>query len=262
MSDNSNQNDPSMKEILGSIRRIISEDNAQTDTQDAGTGEDDETLELTDEVIGEVSDIDRHEPVLVTAHTLSSNALDEPEIRREPILGLHSPEETETDAAHSEESVVDIPELVSQEPPVLPDADQLSATAPELVQDTEPTSDDVVEESELILDEEIAEVTEPPLTEDPANAPDLEITEKSVDELVSATATSAAASALGELTRAMDEKTNKLRVGSGEATISDMVKEMIRPMLREWLDENLSGIVERVVRREIQKLVDRAEPDD
>ena len=262
MSDNSNQNDPSMKEILGSIRRIISEDNAQTDTQDAGTGEGDETLELTDEVIGEVSDMDRHEPVLVTANTLSSNVLDESEIRREPILGLHSPEEAETAAAHSEEPVVDIPELVSQEPPVLPDADQLGATTPELAQDREPTSDDAMEEPEQILDEEIAEVTEPTLTEESANAPGLEITEKSVDELVSATATSAAASALGELTRAMDEKTNKLRVGSGEATISDMVKEMIRPMLREWLDENLSGIVERVVRREIQKLVDRAEPDD
>ena len=50
MSDNSNQNDPTMKEILGSIRRIINEDNAQTGAENAGTGEDEDTLDLTDEV--------------------------------------------------------------------------------------------------------------------------------------------------------------------------------------------------------------------
>jgi cell pole-organizing protein PopZ len=83
-----------------------------------------------------------------------------------------------------------------------------------------------------------------------------------VETIVSESATAATASALGELTRAMDEKTNKLKIGAGDASISDIVKEMLRPMLREWLDENLPVIVERVVRREIQKLVDRAETDD
>ena len=47
MSDNSGQNDPQMKDILGSIRRIISEDNAQPA---AAVGEDEEILDLTDEV--------------------------------------------------------------------------------------------------------------------------------------------------------------------------------------------------------------------
>ena len=79
---------------------------------------------------------------------------------------------------------------------------------------------------------------------------------------VSDTTTSATAAALGELNKAMDEKAGRLRLGEGDATVSDIVKELVRPMLREWIDQNLPIIVERVVRREIQKLGDRAPDDD
>ena len=81
------------------------------------------------------------------------------------------------------------------------------------------------------------------------------------EDLVSETVSVAATSALGELSKAVAEKTGKTRFGEG-ATIEDMVKEMIRPMLREWLDEKLPGIVERLVRREIQNLADRAQDED
>ena len=105
------------------------------------------------------------------------------------------------------------------------------------------------------------QAAEPALTQ-PEPVPVVQPSSEPVEAIVSETATAATASALGELTRVMDEKTSKLKVGAGDASISDIVKEMLRPMLREWLDENLPVIVERVVRREIQKLVDRAETDD
>ena len=76
------------------------------------------------------------------------------------------------------------------------------------------------------------------------------------------TTSTATVEALGELSRAMDEKAGRLRLGEGDATVSDIVKELIRPMLRDWIDQNLPMIVERVVRREIQKLVDRTPDDD
>jgi cell pole-organizing protein PopZ len=37
-------------------------------------------------------------------------------------------------------------------------------------------------------------------------------------------------------------------------TIEDLVKEMLRPMLKSWLDENLPGLVERLVRAEIERV--------
>ncbi len=40
-------------------------------------------------------------------------------------------------------------------------------------------------------------------------------------------------------------------------TIEDMVKEILRPMLKDWLDRNLPPMVERIVEREIVRLTRR-----
>lgn len=230
MSDKSGQSDPSMNEILGSIKRIITEDSGQAGAAPAAGGDDgEEILDLTDEVKEAEGDAAWQEPTLTAVPAEQS----ESEVRREPILGLHAPSPTATGAAQepaeqpeqSQERPEETPVSAVQEPAAPAEVEQPTPIAAELAP-AEPAS------SEL------------------------------VGAIVSETATAATASALGELTRAMDEKTNKLKVGSGDATISDIVKEMLRPMLREWLDENLPGIVERIVRREIQKLVDRAEGDD
>ena len=37
-------------------------------------------------------------------------------------------------------------------------------------------------------------------------------------------------------------------------TLEDLVKDMMRPMLKSWLDDNLPGLVERVVRAEIERV--------
>jgi cell pole-organizing protein PopZ len=37
-------------------------------------------------------------------------------------------------------------------------------------------------------------------------------------------------------------------------TLEDLVKEMMRPMLKAWLDDNLPGLVERMVRAEIERV--------
>jgi uncharacterized protein len=37
-------------------------------------------------------------------------------------------------------------------------------------------------------------------------------------------------------------------------TLEDLVREMLRPMLKEWLDDNLPGMVERLVRAEIERV--------
>jgi cell pole-organizing protein PopZ len=37
-------------------------------------------------------------------------------------------------------------------------------------------------------------------------------------------------------------------------TLEDLVKDMLRPMLQSWLDNNLPGVVERLVRAEIERV--------
>jgi len=250
MSDKSGQNDPQMQDILGSIRRIISEDNAQP-AGAAAEHEDEEILELTEEVEPDEADVPRLDPN-VGAMPVEP---EEPEVRREPILGLHRPAPqppAEVPAAPAQEEMAAAPD----------EGDEIQIPA-EMMQEMEAP----MEEAPRTEPEPAPAIPEPvaqpaPTMPEPMAQPAPMAREETVREIVSETTTVATATALGELTRAMDEKTNKLKVGPGDTTISDMVKEMLRPMLREWLDENLPGIVERVVRREIQKLVDRAEAED
>ena len=43
-------------------------------------------------------------------------------------------------------------------------------------------------------------------------------------------------------------------IGTQGLTIENMIRDMMRPMLKDWLDENLPGVVERMVEREIARV--------
>lgn len=56
---------------------------------------------------------------------------------------------------------------------------------------------------------------------------------------------------------AVDHAFNSLAntvLGNNARTLEDLVKEMLRPMLKGWLDDNLPGLVERIVRAEIERV--------
>ena len=56
---------------------------------------------------------------------------------------------------------------------------------------------------------------------------------------------------------AVDSAFNSLAhtvLGQNARTLEDLVKEMLRPMLKSWLDDNLPGMVERIVRAEIERV--------
>ncbi len=220
MSNKSGQKDPSMEEILGSIRKIISEDNSEgAPSGQPAAGDDEEILDLTEEVPGEAGE-ERVEPVLTS---VADEPVPEPEPeeepRREPVFGAHpatEPQDTEPPETTGQQPEVEVGEPPTEEANAMPDTPESPQGA--------------------------------------AAAP--------ASNLVSDKATSATAVSLGELNKAVAEKSGA-RLGIGEGnTVEGMVKEMMRPMLRDWLDENLPGIVERLVKREIQNLVDRAQDDD
>jgi cell pole-organizing protein PopZ len=61
----------------------------------------------------------------------------------------------------------------------------------------------------------------------------------------------------GDTTTAVHAAFNTLAnsvLAPNSKTIEDLVKEMLRPMLKIWLDDNLPGLVERLVRAEIERV--------
>lgn len=53
--------------------------------------------------------------------------------------------------------------------------------------------------------------------------------------------------------RSFSKLSNLSTVGSN-VTIEEMMRDMLRPMLKEWLDENLPAMVERMVEQEIARV--------
>ena len=49
-------------------------------------------------------------------------------------------------------------------------------------------------------------------------------------------------------------KLNGLGLGNAGATLESLMRDMLRPMLKEWLDENLPSVVERMVEKEIARI--------
>jgi cell pole-organizing protein PopZ len=61
----------------------------------------------------------------------------------------------------------------------------------------------------------------------------------------------------GATTAAVDSAFNTLAqtvLVQNARTLEDLVREMLRPLLKGWLDDNLPGMVERLVRAEIERV--------
>src|ERR1700676_5265574 len=78
---------------------------------------------------------------------------------------------------------------------------------------------------------------EPPPLESPAAPPPQQILSRST--------VSAVESAFNTLANTV--------LSNNARTLEDLVKEMLRPMLKSWLDDNLPGLVERIVKAEIER---------
>ena len=231
MSDGKTEQDPSMEEILASIRRIISEDAAVDDSP--AEGDDlDNVLELTQMVQedGSTVDLSQSEP------TASSNAKTSSESVTEP--------EAEPDS-EPEDNAVTNPDSGSKAK-----ADEDPEPEPAVEPGGEPDP----------KPEAAAEIEgEPELKPEPESMP-----APKGKRLVSDASAEASVQSFSELSSALEPEENSspgLRVAESGRTVEDIVMELIKPMLREWLDNNLPPIVERLVKKEIRNLVRRSEPD-
>jgi hypothetical protein len=269
------QPEPSMEEILASIRRIISEDSAppqegagepakpaaaaaaeaapapasMVETASDGAATDDDALLLTEMVTEDGT-------VVSLADQGASAAAIEP--AAEPSL----PEPPVPEPA--------MPEPPAPIPPMAAESDalaELPRLEPELEPEPEPEPELGVSEPgaepephvELDMEPESEPMTEPEEPEMPKAARHPEMAEEPSERLVSDTTFAASTAALSQLSRTV-RRDKDFPLGGGRM-VEDLVREALEPMLREWLDANLAGIVERLVRQEIERMVRRAEED-
>ncbi len=219
------EKEPTMEEILSSIRKIIADDDAPTAAEpepaasDAGVFEDEDMLAEND------ADAESEADVLAAISQSMAEATQELEAAEEPatedsfdfVVEEDSFETFEDDDFEGVEDFAEAEATVELEP----------------VEDTfEPVAEAAPEPQ-----------PEPPVQEEtPMTARAAPLTD---------TATvSAAAGVFGKLL----EKVEFGEEAGGATTIDALVREMLRPMLKEWLDDNLPAIVEKQVEAEVQRI--------
>ena len=262
MSEPKRDDEPTMEEILASIRKIISEDDpvtAEAATEDAAEDAP-EPMELTQMVSEDGSVVDLRAERQANPKPAAKESLGEEPVGEEAAEAPTDPGSDE----ESESAVVEplVPqgtrvhaELISEDE----DAIQLEP------QDPEPASRD----SELELVPEIEPEIEPEAEfeidaetkpEDLADIEEVRAIQAAADpepeSLVSAEATAAATAAMSRL----KDRLAAAGVGGGsDKSIEALVRETVAPHLKSWLDRNLPELVERIVREEIEKLVKQTE---
>jgi len=257
--------EPSMEEILASIRRILKEDDRGTP---ARVDLDDDVLLLDASMVAKSPDLASgtelppendlaaaHPEAPVTSYHSEMHIASEPapmtvDLAVEPLATapetvLFDPPETELE--------LPAPEIFIAAPEPEPEIEAAPAAADESWSPSPPHD----------IHEEIVE--ESPATKSIFTAPAEVLPESSMsqsyqppDGLVGDDAAASTKNSIGALVRSISQE-RVVAVSRGGITIEDIVREEIRPMLKAWLDSNLPVLVERIVRAEIERVVDRTQ---
>lgn len=244
--------EPSMEEILASIRRILKDDQTGAEATgepepvaETGAAEDDDDILVLDAtmIVKPAEDLSPiATPDIDPGWTPEPEEFQQPEpIAAEPIAP-----EIENQAFEPQEA--EQPHLSSELPEALPDTETLDLPAPD----------------STLLD---STGTETPSPEINSAAPDsLEATTMSDNPqnnvqpphgLISEEASNAAAGSIGALIRSISSD-RSVTISRPGLTLEDLVREEIRPLLKSWLDTNLPSLVERIVRAEIERVIERS----
>lgn len=217
------QQEPTMEEILSSIRKIIADDDQPAEVAAAAVSPEVVDVADADDDTFDELDMSFDEPAEAAPATQEDvlEALSQVDNDNDVFESDDFAEEpaSEFEALVEEESFEALPELEPEPAPTF-EEETISFEEPEhVVADAEP--------------EQIEEVT------------------MSTSESISDSRTvDAAAGSLGKLL----SKVEFGEEGGGDNTIEGVVRDMLRPMLKEWLDDNLPAIVEKQVETEVQRI--------
>lgn len=214
------ENEPSMEDILASIRRILSED------EEEGEGD------AAKEAAPEPSPESKPEPAGETEPEPAGESEPEPEPEPEEEMDMAAA------MAEQEENPAPAPEAAKE-----PEPEEVMDLTADMIE-PEPAPPEPVQEP----------APEPAPAPPPLRAP----ASLGGPDIISKPTAQAATDVLTELARAMLDQRD-LAVGDRGVTLEDMIRSMLRPLLREWLDRNLPYLIERLVKKEIDHMVNRAE---
>lgn len=219
------EDEPTMEEILSSIRRIISDDDQE---------EPDEGADASAPAEGDSAD---EEPAIAE----EAEAEADTESTDDEVLDLTQMVNEDGSVTDLEEEVEPDPEPVAEEAEPEPEDDFVLEAEPEPESEAEP---------ELEPDFDISPISDPDMPDMDVAADvglDAEAVEAGIVDKVTAQATAAA---LNQLVVDMPSY-----VGMGQGlSLEEIVKELLRPLLKEWLDQNLPGMAERLVQEEISRI--------
>ena len=223
------QNEPSMEDILASIRNILAEDEENNPEGESVKG---------NSVIRGSAEM----PV----NTDAQNKTEPPRFDSEPEQTLPAAETLpeEPSAPAMTETHEDVVKLTADM--IVPQPQSDAQETPDAVDD----DDDDFTPEPVIPQEPMKEETLTDLIKETAGR-----RLEDDDSLLAEPTVAAAAESLSHLRDIASEK--RLSLGKGDMTIEAIVRETLRPYLKEWLDVNLPDIVERVVKKEIAHVMDR-----
>jgi hypothetical protein len=240
--------EPSMEEILASIRRIIADDEAKPPAEKSSSpGAKPEKSEAAAPAAMAPVMNDIPPSAIAAAQAAAAKAAPPPPVEPEPAAS-NSP-----GVANSQDDIdamlAGLDEATSEAEirPPLPDGEVFELTDEMALPDAPQPAFHRIEPEDDLEFAETATVRAvdrqpayepPPFFETPAPPPP--------QQMLSRSTVSAVESAFNSLANTV--------LSNNARTLEDLVKEMLRPMLKSWLDDNLPGLVERIVKAEIERV--------
>lgn len=242
--------EPSMEEILASIRRIIADDEAKPPTADKPASpaapakpETPAAPAAKDPVIKAPVMKDIPPSAIPAAQAAAAKAAPPP---AKPAPPPAAPAPAASNSQDDIDALLNgLDEATSAEEirAPLPDGEVFELTDEMAV--AEPTPQPAFQTIEPKDDLEFTEAPARPVQRQPAfEPPPLETAPP--QQILSRSTVSAVESAFNTLANTV--------LSNNARTLEDLVKEMLRPMLKSWLDDNLPGLVERIVKAEIERV--------
>jgi hypothetical protein len=218
MSEAKGQNEPSMEEILASIRRIIAEDGEPAGQSASAAPPSPVAVAEPERNNGSAAAV---APAASSARESSAHD------RMDEILELTEVVDEHGDVVNPESE----PEPEPEPPPAPPRA--AAAPLPPIEEEPAPPPPEPIRESVAAVD--------------PG--------ERLVSATTAAASVAALAELHGMAARSSSGRSEDIPLGAGHRTLEELVRDMLRPMLQSWLDANLPDMVERLVREEIGRMV-------
>lgn len=246
--------EPSMEEILASIRRIIADDEAKPPPADAAKPEK-AAAPAAPPKPQAISDIPPSK--VAPAKPAAEKPVPPPAAKPAPVPPPAAA--AAADASNNQDDIDALlagldtataaPEIRAPEPEPEPEPDVLELTddMAMAMEPTPPPPPPSFRKVEPRDDLEFAESPQPRPTPASYAPVDYDAPPMPPQQPILAQSTvSAVESAFNSLAHTV--------LSSNARTLEDLVKEMLRPMLKSWLDDNLPGLVERIVKAEIERV--------